>query len=91
MKLALGLGLSCLAGLALSAAAQAQPLPRGPYLETCDAAKSDGQNLLAQCRNATGAEHRAVLINYPRCLGPISNNNGMLTCDFGLDDPPPRG
>jgi hypothetical protein len=89
MKLALGLGLVCCAGLALSAAAQAQGLPQGPYLDTCDGAQSEGPNLMAQCRDAAGVEHRSALINYPRCVGPITNNNGVLTCDFGLAGPVP--
>jgi hypothetical protein len=25
-----------------------------------------------------------MLINFPRCVGPITNSNGVLTCDFGL-------
>jgi hypothetical protein len=82
MKFALGL--SCLAGLVLSAAAHAQVLPKGPYLDSCDGAVAKGPNLMAQCRNATGIEHRAMLINFPRCVGPITNNNGVLTCDFGF-------
>jgi hypothetical protein len=84
MKLLLGVGASCAAALVLSVAAHAQALPRGPYLETCSDAKADGHNLMAQCRNATGIEHRTLLINFPRCVGPINNNNGILTCDFGL-------
>jgi hypothetical protein len=84
MKLLLGLSASCAAALALSAAVHAQALPKGPYLDSCSAAKADGHNLMAQCRNGTGIEHRALLINFPRCVGPITNNNGILTCDFGL-------
>jgi len=84
MKFPLGVGLSCAAAIVLSAAAHAQALPRGPYLETCSNAQADGRNLMAQCRNTAGIEHRAVLINFPRCVGPIVNDNGGLTCDFGL-------
>jgi hypothetical protein len=85
MKFALGFGLFCLAGLVLSAAGHAQALPKGPYLDTCSGAKANGPNLMAQCRNAAGTEHRAVLVNFPRCVGPITNNDGILTCDFGLE------
>ena len=85
MRLSLGLGLVCGAGLALSAAAaQAQGLPQGPYLNTCSGAQAEGPNLMAQCRDAIGVEHRSALINFPRCVGAITNSNGVLTCDFGL-------
>jgi hypothetical protein len=84
MKFLLGVGASCAAALALSMAAHAQALPRGPYLNSCSNAQADSHNLMAQCRNGAGIEHRAVLINFPRCVGPITNNNGVLACDFGL-------
>ena len=84
MKFLFGLGLACLAGLALSAAAHAQGLPQGPYLDTCSGAQVQGPNLRAQCRDAAGMERHSALINFPRCVGPITNNNGILTCDFGL-------
>ncbi|HXC26891.1 MAG TPA: hypothetical protein VNV38_02975 [Stellaceae bacterium] len=89
MKFALAFVLSCLAALALSTGADAQAVPKGPYLETCSDARADGGKLVAQCRNASGIEHRAMMINYPRCVGPISNNNGVLICDFGLKDQTP--
>jgi hypothetical protein len=85
MKLLLGVSVSCAAALTLSAMAHAQALPRGPYLESCSNAQADGRVLMAQCPNAAGIEHRAVLVNFPRCVGPITNDNGMLTCDFGLE------
>jgi len=84
MKFLLAAGASCAAAIALSMAAHAQALPRGPYLDSCDSAKADGRNLMAQCRNGAGVEHRAMLINFPRCIGPITNKNGILTCDFGI-------
>lgn len=89
MRLALGLGLVCSAGLALSAAAQTQGLPQGPYLDTCSGAQVEGPNLMAQCRDAVGLEHRSALINFPRCVGAITNRDGVLTCDFGLAGPVP--
>ena len=84
MKFLLGIGVSCAAALMLSAMAHAQALPQGSYLDSCSNAQADGRNLMAQCRNASGIEHRALLINFPRCIGPIANSNGVLTCDFGL-------
>ena len=77
------LGLIC-AGLVLPAAAQAEGLPPGPYLNTCSGAKVAGPNLVAACRDASGAEHSSALINYPRCVDAITNNDCILTCDFGL-------
>jgi hypothetical protein len=84
MKFLLGVGASCAATLVTSMAAHAQVLPQGPYLDTCSGAKAGGRNLMAQCRDVTGIEHRAMLINFPRRVGPITNSNGVLTCDFGL-------
>lgn len=83
MKFAVSLGILC-AWLALSAAAQAGGLPPGPYLDTCGGAKVAGPNLVAACRDASGIAHSSALINYPRCVGAITNNNGVLSCDFGL-------
>jgi hypothetical protein len=89
MKVVLGVSVSCIAGLALAAAAHAQGLPQGPYLDTCDGAKVEGPNLMAQCRDVDGIERHSALINFPRCSGPIINDNGVLTCDFGLAGPVP--
>jgi hypothetical protein len=89
MKLLLGVSFSCVAALALTAVAHAQGLPQGPYLDTCDGAKVEGPNLMAQCRGADGIERHSALINFPRCVGAIVNNNGVLTCDFGLAGPVP--
>jgi hypothetical protein len=89
MKLSLGVGLSCAAALAFATAAHAQGLPKGPYLDTCSGAKVEGPNLIAQCRDALGIERHSALINFPRCVGAIVNDNGVLTCDFGLAGPVP--
>jgi hypothetical protein len=89
MKFLFSVGLSCVAGIALAASAHAQGLPQGPYLDTCNGAKADGRNLMAECRDMAGMERHSALINFPRCVGPITNNNGILTCDFGLAGPVP--
>jgi hypothetical protein len=89
MKFSFGAGLLCVAALALSASAHAQGLPQGPYLDTCSGAKAEGPNLMAECSDGAGVERHSALINFPRCAGPITNANGILTCDFGLAGPVP--
>jgi hypothetical protein len=91
MKLAtgLGFGLIALAGLAASPAANAQGLPQGSYLDTCDGARVQGMSLVAQCRDVTGIERSSALINFNRCVGDIANNDGALSCNFGIAGPVP--
>jgi hypothetical protein len=64
-------------------AALAVDPPQGTYLETCTAAKIDGEALAATCKKADGTEQPAALANYKQCTGDIWNNDGVLGCSQG--------
>ena len=85
---------SVAAGLLLAgivwAPAQAQGLPQGSYLRTCDNAGVRGDALIATCHRVDGREQRTTLAAVNRCVGDISNNNGNLQCDNRRGVPPPR-
>jgi hypothetical protein len=91
MKLApsIGLGLILLAALAASPPGHAQGLPQGTYLDTCSGARVEGASLIARCRGADGMEQHSALLNFDRCAGDIANNNGVLSCNFGVAGPVP--
>jgi hypothetical protein len=54
--------------------------PGGSYTGTCSNARSDGGRLYAECRTG-GRDSRFSSIEYGRCLGDISNDQGMLSCN----------
>src|ERR1700730_5553858 len=72
-----------LAGLGWSLPAQAQGLPQGSYLSSCNGAKMEGDTLVARCRTQNGSEQRSALAGVRRCVGDIGNSNGSLQCNFG--------
>ncbi len=72
-----------LAGIGWSAAADAQGLPQGSYLSSCNGARIEGDTLVARCRAPGGGEQRSALAGVHRCVGDIGNNNGHLQCTFG--------
>ena len=78
-----------LAGLAWTAPAGAQEVPRGSYLRSCTDVRMEGDTLVARCRRADGRGDRTSLAEVRRCVGDISNNNGNLQCNYGGG--PPRG
>ena len=91
MKLATGFGfaLIMLAALAAPLSARAEGLPQGSYLDTCNDARVQGMSLVAHCRDSAGIERSSALINYNRCVGDITNTDGVLTCNFGVAGPVP--
>jgi hypothetical protein len=72
-----------LAGLGWSLPAQAQGLPQGSYLNSCNGARIEGDTLVARCRTADGREERSALAGVNRCIGDIGNSNGSLSCNMG--------
>jgi hypothetical protein len=72
-----------LVGLGWSMPAQAQGLPQGSYLNSCNGARVEGDTLVARCRTADGREERSALAGFPRCIGDIGNSNGSLACNMG--------
>jgi hypothetical protein len=84
MKIAMGaLAAVLLAGVGWSATAEAQGLPQGSYLRSCNGARVQGDTLVARCRTADGYEQRSSLAAVNRCVGDIGNNNGQLQCNYG--------
>ncbi|NBW06624.1 MAG: hypothetical protein EBR82_01190 [Caulobacteraceae bacterium] len=55
--------------------------PGGSYIQTCSDARVDGGRLYAECRTGNGRESRYSSIEYGRCAGDISNNQGLLACN----------
>jgi hypothetical protein len=84
MKLSTALSLSLLlAGICAATPSYAEGIPRGSYLNTCDGARVEGDNLIARCRTRGGIEQRSALSDVNRCAGDISNDNGVLRCAYG--------
>lgn len=84
MKIVVGaLAAVLLAGIGWSATAEAQGLPQGSYLRSCNGARVQGDTLVARCRTADGREERSSLAAVNRCVGDIGNNNGQLQCNYG--------
>jgi hypothetical protein len=54
--------------------------PGGSYTSTCSNVRVDGGRLYAECRTG-GRDSRYSSIEYGRCGGDISNNQGMLSCN----------
>ena len=73
------LGLSALAVLALSTAAQAQPAPPGSYRERCTDIRMNGQFLSATCRGLRGGGQSSI--NVESCASDIGvDETGALSC-----------
>ena len=84
MKIVMGaLAAVLLTGIGWSATAEAQGIPQGSYLRSCNGARIDGDTLIARCRTADGGEQRSALASVNRCVGDIGNNNGQLQCTYG--------
>ena len=84
MKTVMGaLAAVLLAGVGWSAAAEAQGLPQGSYLRSCNGARIAGDTLVARCRMPGGGEQRSALAGVHRCVGDIGNNGGQLQCAYG--------
>jgi hypothetical protein len=84
MKIVMGaLAAVLLTGIGWSATAEAQRMPQGSYLQSCDGARIEGNTLVARCRTADGREQRSALATVNRCVGDIGNNNGQLQCNYG--------
>jgi hypothetical protein len=91
MKAALiGLGGLLLAGFAGVAQAQAQGVPPGSYLQSCNDVHMERDRLIAVCRRVDGRFNRTVLDDPRRCRG-IDNINGELRCAGGPPVVEPRG
>ena len=69
--------------LARAVAVLAADPPPGTYLESCTAAKVDGESLVATCKRADGTEQPASLADYKKCTGDIWSNDGVLGCSQG--------
>lgn len=104
MKLAvMAVAAVLLAAVGAAPPASSQGIPRGSYLSSCDNVGVRGNILIATCRRRGGGELRTALAGFPRCVGDIGNNNGVLQCVFpggaqargqvvaepGLRPPPP--
>jgi hypothetical protein len=72
-----------LAVTAWSVPAQAQGVPRGSYLRSCQDIGVRGDTLFAVCRTVDGYSQRTSLPQVSRCVGDIGNNNGNLQCNYG--------
>jgi hypothetical protein len=84
MKIVMGaLAAVLLAGAGWSATAEAQGIPQGSYLQSCNGARIEGDTLVARCRAVDGREQRSALATVNRCVGDIGNNNGQLQCSYG--------
>ena len=70
-----------LAGLSLSAYAQAPP--PGSYMQTCRDIRMQGTTLSAVCRRAGARGEQLTALNVAHCVGDIGNNNGHLQCNGG--------
>src|SRR5215471_14689385 len=91
MKRVIGLvGAATVAGLSLSAFAQAPP---GSYQQSCRDIRMQGATLSAICRRANGRGEQATALNVAHCVGDIGNNNGQLICNGGqpIAVPPRQG
>ena len=53
--------------------------PSGSYQKSCKNIKVDGNKLWAKCETRGGSWNKTN-INYKKCKGDISNNNGELSC-----------
>ena len=83
MKIALpGLAALLLAAAGWLQPAQAQRAPQGSYLSSCGGVVARGDNLAATCRTRDGDEQRSELAGVRRCTGDISNDHGVLHCNF---------
>jgi hypothetical protein len=83
MRIALaGIAALLLAVVAAPGPAAAQGLPPGSYLSSCTNVGVRGNVLVANCRRLAGGELRTTLTGYPRCVGDIGNNDGVLQCVF---------
>ena len=84
MKIVMGaLAAVLLTGIGWSATAEAQGVPQGSYLRSCNGARIQGDTLIARCRTVDGREQRSALASVHRCVGDIGNNNGQLQCTYG--------
>src|SRR5712691_7099161 len=86
--------LTALAGLLLAGftwSAQAQGIPQGSYLKSCNGARVEGDTLVARCRTTDGREERSSLAGVNRCTGDIGNNNGVLQCGGRVGSPAAQG
>ena len=72
-----------LAGFVAIAPAQAQGVPPGPYLQTCNDVRMERDRLVAVCRRLDGRPNRTVLDEPRRCGGVIENIDGVLRCGGG--------
>ena len=61
---------------------QAQGVPQGTYLQSCENVRVRGDTLVATCRTGNGREQRTALRAVDRCVGDIGNNHGMLQCAY---------
>jgi len=80
-----------LAVTAWSVPAQAQGVPRGSYLRSCQQIGIQGDTLFAVCRTMDGRGQRTSLPQVSRCVGDIGNNNGNLQCSYAGGGPQPYG
>ena len=84
MKIVMGaLAAVLLTGIGWPATAEAQGIPQGSYLRSCNGARIEGDTLVARCRTVDGREQRSALATVNRCVGDIGNNNGQLQCTYG--------
>jgi hypothetical protein len=83
MKIALaGIAALLLAIVVAPGPAAAQGVPQGSYLGSCNGVAVRGNVLVATCRRRGPGELRTALTGFPRCVGDIGNNDGVLQCMF---------
>jgi hypothetical protein len=70
-------------GLCVVLPARAEQLPAGPYQQSCRDIRIDKGMLTAECRGAGGRWDKTQLGEAHRCVGDITNNNGVLACNHG--------
>lgn len=63
-------------------AAEAQSIPRGSYLRTCNDVERRGPYLYGVCQDMRG-RWRETQLDLRGCNGPVANNNGRLVCSRG--------
>ncbi len=64
-----------------SISALSDDYPQGNFKNSCEKIIVIGHMLEAKCRRKDGSWQHSILY-YKPCKGPITNNNGILTCNY---------
>ncbi|MCU1255450.1 MAG: hypothetical protein JWM83_1749 [Candidatus Angelobacter sp.] len=55
--------------------------PAGPYTQSCDGIRIDGDDLKAHCQTRDGGAHDSKLDDFRKCKSDIVNDDGKLHCE----------